>query len=121
MAWLNIALAPCAMAMGESPACPHGAAPANSELVSHEGHHGGSTIIDCAWAESDCCGDNDVLTEMRSQSSADKEAVPDCATASVPDVTSLLSMAAVGFADTGPPERLVTSPPIYVLNCVFLI
>ena len=124
MAWLNIALAPCAMAMGDSPACPHGAATAHSETMSHDGHHGGAaadtSTEHCAFAESDCCGDNIVVTETRSQSSAESNPLADVATGYSLVVTRHLATAAVDFADAGPPERFVTSPPLRILNCVYL-
>lgn len=120
IAWLNIALAPCAMAFGSTAACPHNATPDHAEMMMHEGHHSPAEAPDCALVEADCCGSKTVATDSRTDVSPDKQQDVALIVGALSAATRFVLTEPPGRFGQGPPERFATSPPVHVLNCVYL-
>lgn len=125
--WLNLALQPCAMAMGgdDDHDCPH-YPPSHTQR--HEGHEMSSdTTADhdmpCATGATDCTAFDAVNVDARSGGLKLKDTSND-----QPDV---IGPFAAFIADTGPSRTVVVeppsshppdfSPPLNVLYCVYLI
>lgn len=127
ISWMNIAMAPCAMAFDGAPGCLHGESQAESpEMAHHGGHeghgaqHDGASGPDCGLIANDCCATkNDGVTDTRGQ----KTVEPDCGENFAPLSWQGISAQTVDTATCRvvdrPPGRFVTSPPIHVLNCVY--
>ncbi|MDH3590123.1 MAG: hypothetical protein OEQ74_12045 [Gammaproteobacteria bacterium] len=133
IAWMNIAMAPCAMAFGDTSGCLHGAAEVDAATMSHdgthgahgahEGHgtqHGGTAGPDCGMTGNDCCAtQNDGATDTRGQKSVDIESTDEIVPFETHSVSTHAADIAMCRAVDRPPGRFVTSPPIHVLNCVY--
>lgn len=120
--WLNLALAPCAMAIEDEDDhnCPH--CPPAQTHGHHETHAGMQAQMSCADDLSDCGLDESFSHDTRSGQSQPKDApdeLPAIAVAGEFD-----SSAPVIVRQRAPPEylagRLPAGPPIHLLNCVFL-
>lgn len=125
--WLNLALQPCAMAMGgdDDHDCPH-CPPSHTQR--HEGHEMSSdTMPDhdmpCATGAADCTAFGAVNVDARSGDLKLRDAPIDQLDVIVPF--------AVSIADAGPSRTAVieppwphppdSTPPLTVLYCVYLI
>lgn len=123
IAWLNMAMAPCAMAFDGDHPCPHSApdtAAHGEHQQGHHGHHGSADRGDCGGAASDCCDAQQVATDSRPlfenhDVSGDIAAAP-------PAAEQVRDPNHVSPLSTGPPDigRNATHPPLNLLNCVFL-
>ena len=119
--WANLALQPCAIAAGSDHDCPH-CPPAQEESMSaHHGHHGQAEATQpCATMQPDCCDEETSSVGPRGadlkvkgfaeQPALITETAPWLVTSSIDRPVSA----------TGPPAPVATSPPIHVLNCVYL-
>ena len=119
--WANLALQPCAVAAGEDHECPH-CPPAHEDGMSaHHGHHAQKEAAQpCASMQSDCC---DELTssvaprehENKARDVSDQPAV-------IAEIAPWLDTIPVArpVSATGPPAPVAASPPLHVLNCVYL-
>ena len=120
--WLNLALAPCAMAVEdeEDHNCPH--CPPAQAHGHHETHPGMQAQTSCADDLADCGLDESFSHDTRSGQSPSKDAPEE-----------LPAVAVAGRFDGGEPVivrqrappahlagRLPAGPPIHLLNCVFL-
>jgi hypothetical protein len=95
--WLNLALLPCAMAM-EVPADGHDCCPSSIELEPTE-----------------CCDIDDVSVDRKDDRDLDVfSAGP------VSYRTELPAPRRAEFRRSAPPDPVDFSPPIHVLNCVYL-
>jgi hypothetical protein len=127
IAWMNIAMAPCAIAFGDAPGCLHGAAQVDASSMSHgdahKGHgaeHGGAAGADCGLTGNDCCAaQNDGATDTRGQKTIDIESIDEIAPFETHNYSSHAADIGMCRAVDRPPGRFVTSPPIHVLNCVY--
>ena len=120
--WLNLALAPCAMAYEaqSDDDCPH-CPPIDAQ--SHHGMHTGSeATMPCADGLSDCSLDDDFSHDARTGQATAKDAGPDGPDAMALDTTSArLAIRAewgLGPPPAGPGHDIVR--PLHLLHCVFL-
>lgn len=120
--WLNLALAPCAMAYEASDDhdCPH--CP-TTEMQGHHGSHAGMDAeMPCADSMSDCSLDGDFSHDARSGYSASKDvqSEPPVAIVANGPVTQLRAPV---HERSPPPFAKAHSgapPPLHILHCVFL-
>jgi hypothetical protein len=54
--WLNLVVAPCALALGAEHDCPHCPPEQMDEMAAHHGHHGDAAGAGCDALMSDCDG-----------------------------------------------------------------
>ncbi len=120
--WLNLALAPCTMALEaeEDHNCPH--CPPAEMQGHHDMHAGMHAEMSCADDLSDCGLDDSFSHDTRGGQSQLKDAqqeLPAFTVASEPD-----SSEPAAVRQRAPPRqvsgRLPAGPPIHLLNCVFL-
>jgi hypothetical protein len=126
VAWLNLALQPCAMALGADPVpdCPHCPSAQASEDAAQAMHAAADAAMPCATSVGSV-GDCDSLDEMRADSRAGELKVKD---APGDQPVALLPAAALvdQWAFAAPaalPVRCncpAASPPLNVLYCVYL-
>ena len=118
--WINLAVQPCAMAMGTDGDCPHCPPSAMHDMSMAHGHHDMDVEADCATFGSDCGDVDDFGIDSRGAQAKlkDKAEVPAVSCALPPDPIS----GPAGFSTTAadPPETAAAPPPTYLLNCVFL-
>lgn len=118
--WLNLVVAPCALAFGAEHDCPHCPPAQMAEMAAHHGHHGEAAGTACDTFTSDCDDIGDYAHEGRlAQPKLKDKAEPvPMAPPAYPDAP----VATVSFATTAadPPDPAGTFPPIHLLNCVFL-
>ena len=124
--WLNLALAPCAMAMeaadghSDDHTCPH--CPPAEMHGHHDGHAGMQAEAPCAEDLSDCGLDQDFSHDVRGGQVQLKDAhyeLPAFVGTSGPVASSQAPV-----RQRAPPPndagRLPPGPPLHLLNCVFL-
>lgn len=120
--WLNLALAPCAMAYEAQSDhdCPH--CPPVEAHSHHDGHAGMQATMPCTDGLSDCGLDDDFSHDARTGQGASKDAQQDA-----PDTLAIESAFArlVIRAERGlgPPAAgsgVVIARPLHLLLCVFL-
>ena len=118
--WLNLVIAPCALAFGAEHDCPHCPPEQMAEMAAHHGHHGEAAGTGCDTLTSDCDDIGDYAHEGRlAQPKLKDKAEPvPMAPPAFPDTP----VATVSFATSAadPPDPVGTFPPIHLLNCVFL-
>jgi hypothetical protein len=119
--WLNLALAPCAMAVeaDDDHDCPH--CPPAAMQGHHEMHGGMQAKAPCADDLSDCGLDDEFSHDARGGNIQLKE-VNEIPALAVSNDSALSELAPVQprappSFETGPPPA---GPPVYLLNCVFL-
>lgn len=119
--WANLALQPCAIAAGSDHDCPH-CPPAQDESMSaHHGHHGQMEAAQpCATMQPDCCDQEATSVgprgaDLKVKGLADQPAL-------ITEIAPWLDTRSIDrpVSATGPPVPIATSPPIHVLNCVYL-
>lgn len=118
--WLNLVVAPCALAFGAEHDCPHCPPEMSDEMAAHHGHHENRTASACDALMSDCDDLGTFAHEGR------------CAQLKLKDKTDPVPMAAPALPDTplaiaryamatyDPPDPVGAFPPLHLLNCVFL-
>lgn len=117
--WLNLIVAPCAMALDVEQGCPH--APAVIEQgAGHHGHHATSTAAahDCKTLQSDCCDSPAANLDTRGTKFK-----------STPDNPAIVYSELPGLQHAARPvqdiaayrvDSVGTSPPLHKLYCVYL-
>lgn len=113
--WANLAMLPCAMAIGGP---MHGEAQAGTAHV-HHAHNADAADSGSDAPEADCCDLGDAVVAERS---ASVEKTPDNVfLAAVVDIDTRAA-ATVGrlHTTTDPPERSRSAPRLHALNCVYL-
>ena len=116
--WLNLAVQPCAMALGLDSDCPHCPPSDDEQMSAHHGHH--SNDVEAGCDPSSGCGDADEFSiDGRSSFSKAKDKFDDDPTVVTPLVAELISP--VGYSTTAadPPRTPANSQPLYLINCVF--
>lgn len=120
--WLNLVLAPCALAFGtESESdCPHCPPEISAEMVAHHGQHSEVAGAGCDVLASNCDDISAYAHEGRPAQPTLKdksEPVP-----MAPPAFPNAPLPFVGFTRTAadPPDLAGTFPPLHLLNCVFL-
>ena len=120
--WLNLALAPCAMAVeaDDDHDCPH--CPPAAVQGHHEMHTGMQAEAPCAGDLSDCGLDEEFSHDARGGQSQPKDIQHELPVAVAGSDAGFSELAHVRqrappLGETGPPPA---GPPVYLLNCVFL-
>ncbi len=119
--WLNLVVAPCALALGSEHDCPHCPPEPAGEMAAHHGHHEGSASTGCDALMSDCDDIGAFAHEGRPAQLKLKdkaEPVP-MAPPAMPDEPIYAIALMTTAAD--PPDPARVFPPLHLLNCVFLI
>lgn len=118
--WLNLVVAPCAMALGTEHDCPHCPPEMSDEMAAHHGHHQDSAGSGCDALMSDCDDLGNYANEGRFAQLKAKDKTDPVAMAppTLPDTP--LAIARVGTATVVPPDPVGAFPPLHLLNCVFL-
>ena len=118
--WLNLVVAPCAMAFGAEHDCPHCPPEMTGEMAAHHGHHEDSNASACDALMSDCDDLGAYAHEGRcAQVKLKDKAEP---VPMAPPAIADVPIATVAFATTAadPPDPVGAFPPLHLLNCVFL-
>ncbi len=118
--WVNLAVQPCAMAMGADSDCPHCPPAVEHTVAGAHKHHGEDIASDCGSLAADCGEFDDFSVDSRGAQSKLKDNAEDIAPLPVlpgepPAIPPVIPLAA-----TGPPDIAVVPPPLHLLNCVFL-
>jgi hypothetical protein len=115
--WLNLVVAPCALALGGEHDCPH----CPPELAAHHGQHEGSASTGCDALMSDCDDIGAFANDGRSAQPKLKDKAEPAPMA--PPVMPDAPIDTVAFVTTAadPPDPAGFFPPLHLLNCVFLI
>lgn len=118
--WLNLVIAPCALAFGAEHDCPHCPTAQKGEMPAHHGHHEGSASKGCDALAADCDDLGSLAHDGRGAQPKLKhksEPVP-----APPPATPDLPVTITDFmtTTTGPPDPVATFRPRHLLNCVFL-
>ena len=119
--WLNLVVAPCALALGSEHDCPHCPPEHATEMAAHHGHHEAMAGTGCDALTSDCDDIGTYAHEGRTaQLKLKDQAEPALmAPAAFPDTP----VHSITFVTTtaDPPDPAAIFPPLHLLNCVFLI
>ena len=116
IAWLNLAVMPCAMAFEVAADCPQ-FSPVVEQEMAHHGHHEAEPMPDCLSMPSDCCDLEAAAVDKRSGKFDGQYDLPAMSTASA---WSSLQKVRVPRHATRPPDPGNYSPPLHVLHCVYL-
>jgi hypothetical protein len=118
--WLNLVVAPCALAFGSDHDCTHCPPEQAGEMAAHHGHHDEMAATGCDTLTSDCDDIGTLAHEARSAQPKlkDKAEPVLMAPPAVPDA----QVATVAFVLTAadPPDPTGVAPRLHLLNCVFL-
>ena len=118
--WLNLVVAPCAMAIGAEHDCPHCPPEMGDEMAAHHGHHQDDAASACDALMSDCDDLGTYANEGRFAQLKLKDKSDPVAMA--PPTLPGTPIAEVRFVVTtaDPPDPVGAFPPLHLLNCVFL-
>lgn len=118
--WVNLAVQPCAMAMGTDSDCPHCPPAVEGTMAMAHGHHGQDVDSDCASLGADCGEIDEFGVDSRGSQSKLKDKAEIDASPPLPSGELSIRPSAVPVPATGPPDPAVEPPPLHLLNCVFL-
>jgi hypothetical protein len=118
--WINLAVQPCAMAMGTDGDCPHCPPAAEHDMAMAHGHHDIDVEADCATFGSDCGEIDDFGIDSRSAPSKLKDKTEVLAVPVALPQHPIPGPAGFSYTAADPPEPAAAPPPTYLLNCVFL-
>lgn len=118
--WLNLAVQPCAMALGADEGCPHCPPSHGDEMAAHHGHHETDIREGCDSPLSDCADSEEFSLDARHSQAKQKDnsGAVIIVAPTVSDAIPHPDLYATTAAD--PPLLVATSPPLHLLNCVFL-
>ena len=118
--WLNLVVAPCALAFGAEHDCPHCPTEQAGEMAAHHGHHEKTAGAGCDALASDCDALGNFTNEGRcAQPKLKDKAEPvSMAPPAVPDMP--INIVAFVTTVVDPPDPDPVFPPLHLLNCVFL-
>lgn len=119
----NLAVEPCAASDADHD-CPHCPPVEHHEMAAHHGHHGsrdhGEAENPCASMQPECCD----LDEANVNARPSQAKVKDQGEQPVAVIAAAPWLDTIKFEfpvfTTGPPVPAAASPPIHLLNCVFL-
>lgn len=118
--WINLAVQPCAMAMGTDGDCPHCPPAAEHDMTMAHGHHDTDVAADCATLGVECGEIDDFGLDSRGSTLKSKDKLEFVALLPPPlRDSSLLPTAATAML-AAPPESGLAARPLHLLNCVFL-
>ena len=118
--WLNLAVQPCAMALGVDRDCPHCPPVDHEAMAAHHGHHAEESSTGCDSLLSECGETDDFSIDGRFSSNKAKDKVEDLQIVAVPLLAALPGPVAYTTTAADPPRPAAPPPPLYLLNCVFL-
>ena len=118
--WLNLALQPCAMAMEADLDCPHCPPQHEQHMAGHAGHAVEAQKAPCDSLDTDCCDLDDVSVDGRAGQAKLKEMGEAPVAITVVVASPAVRVPKSACPATGPPRWAADSPPIHVLNCVYL-
>ena len=118
--WLNLVLAPCALAFAAEHDCPHCPPEQMEEMAAHHGHHGEEAGSGCGTMMPGC---DDIGTyahegRLAQPKLKDKSEPVPMAPPAFPDAPVATAVYVTTAAD--PPDPVEAFPPLHLLNCVFL-
>jgi hypothetical protein len=118
--WLNLVVAPCAMAFSAEHDCPHCPPEMSDEKAAHHGHHQDDAASACDALMSDCDDLGSYANEARFAQLKLKDKTDPVAMAppALPDTPVAATGSVPATAD--PPDPVGAFPPLHLLNCVFL-
>ncbi len=114
--WLNLAVAPCAMAFDVADDCPQ-CPPEVGREMAHHGHHESEPMSDCLSMPSDCCDLEAAAVDKRGSKFDGQGDLP---LISIASAWPTLHTVRVPRHDIRPPDPGNHSPPLHVLHCVYL-
>ncbi len=118
--WLNLVVAPCALAFGTEHDCPHCPPEQAGDMAAHHGHHEAMPATGCDSLASDCDDLGAYAHEARgAQLKLKDEAKP---VSMAPPAVPVVPIDIVAFVTTAadPPDPDAEFPPLHLLHCVFL-
>ncbi len=116
--WLNMAILPCAMALGDIEHCPPTDDRVVHAMAEHDGHQESNSQPDCDMVSSGCC-DLDV-TAFEGRSGAFKYSADECPAIAPIASWPVLNVVAASVHDAMPLRPDGHPTPLHVLNCVYL-
>ena len=120
VAWLNMAVLPCAMAFQGAEDCPHVGPAEDHAMESHHGHGEVPERPSCETVQSDCCKQPAASVDARSDKLTIKP-VSEVVFISAPaPPKARRHAAAYGHHALDPPVGAANAPPLHVLFCVYL-
>ena len=118
--WLNLVVAPCAMAFGAEHDCPHCPPEMAGEMTAHHGHHDDSSASACDALMSDCDDLGAFAHDGRAAQPKLKDRV-DTVLMAPPSLPVMpVTMPRIVTTTADPPDPVGAFPPLHLLNCVFL-
>lgn len=124
VAWLNLVIAPCALAEAGQHDCVHCPPDEGQVMSSHHGHAEASaaTQSPCATMQADCCELAAATVDSRGadNSKTRKAEAPGCDLAPAFAELKAIPRAAFCVASDPPDPPVYAAPPRHVLNCVYL-
>lgn len=115
--WLNLVMMPCTMAIeadAENEHCPM----MSEQAMAQEGQPESQADIDCLSMQPDCCSIISATADNRA--SAEKLQNDASVAISAPPAWPALQTRIICHHDVRPPDPEFCSPPLHVLNCVYL-
>jgi hypothetical protein len=118
--WLNLVVAPCALAFGTEHDCPHCPPEQAGAMTAHHGHHQTMAETGCDSLASDCDDLGAFALEARGAQLKLKDGAQPVSMAppAIPDVP--IDIVAFVTTAADPPDPDPVFPPLNLLNCVFL-
>jgi len=124
IAWLNLVIAPCALAAAGQHDCAHCPPEDGRVSSSHHGHAAESAETEnpCAAVQADCCQFAAATVDNRGadSSKARKPQAESCNVAPPYVELQTIPHAAYGIASDPPDPPAYAAPARHVLNCVYL-
>jgi hypothetical protein len=118
--WLNLVIAPCAMAFSAEHDCPHCPPEMSDEMAAHHGHHQDDAASACGALMSDCDDLGTYANEGRFGQLKLKDKTDPVAMAPPAPPASPVTTAQFVSTTAAPPDPVGSSRPLHLLNCVFL-
>lgn len=115
--WLNMAIAPCAMALQGEQECPH-APQALEQMAGHHGHHDVGPAHDCVTAQGDCC--DFAIASVDTRGGKLNVNADDLAVVVVELPWHACQTSPAHYVAVHLPDPLGFSPPLHKLYCVYL-
>lgn len=118
--WLNLALQPCAMALEQDHDCPHCPPAHEQEMAGHHGHGAAADEAPCASMQAPCGDLEDVSLDGRGGQLKVKDVVEAPVAITGDLVEPFADICSYAYSSTDLPLLKGQSPPLHVLNCVYL-
>jgi hypothetical protein len=118
--WLNLVIAPCALAFGGEHDCPHCPPEQAAGMAAHHGHHEDTADAGCDTMLSGCDDVGAAVNDGRHAQPKLKDKAEPVPMAPPPVPAAAVEPAHVVATAADPPDPVGTFPPLHLLNCVFL-